>query len=75
MLAYAHAYDAQRLILLYPWRKELGEQVGVNRRWTIAETERRLDIATVDISCPNQVIDTLLTIVDRNGAAVSLKAA
>ena len=75
MLAYAQAYDAQRLILLYPWRKELGEQVGINRRWTIAGTERRLDIATVDVSRPNQVINSLRTILGCNEAAVSLKAA
>ena len=75
MLAYAQAYDAQRLVLLYPWRKELGEQVGVNRRWTITETERRLDIATVDVSRPCQVIDTLRTIMNCNGTAVSVKAA
>ena len=75
MLAYAQAYDAQRLVLLYPWRKNLGEQVGVNRRWTITETERRLDIATVDVSCPRQVIDTLRTIMNCNGTAASVKAA
>ena len=75
MLAYAQAYNAQRLVLLYPWRKELGEQVGVNRRWTIAGTERRLDIATVDVSRPCQVIDTLRAIVNCNGTTVSVKAA
>ena len=75
MLAYAQAYDAQRLVLLYPWRKELGEQVGVNKRWTIAGTERRLDIATVDVSRPCQVIDTLRAIVNCNGTTVSVKAA
>ena len=35
MLAYAHAYDARRVILLYPWHPGLPAP-GIYRRWSIA---------------------------------------
>ena len=76
MLAYAQAYNAQHLILLYPWQKELGIQEGVACNWTIAETERRLCIATVDVSRPRkEVIGALGEIVDCMAPPVSTKAA
>ena len=76
MLAYAQAYDAQHLILLYPWHKELGISEGVACKWTIEGTERRLCIATVDVSRPRrEVIDTLGEIVDCVEPPVSIKAA
>ena len=76
MLAYAQAYDAQHLILLYPWQKELGIQEGIACNWTIAGTERRLCIATVDVSRPRkEVIGALGEIVDCMEPPVSTKAA
>ena len=53
MLAYAQAYKAKRLVLFYPWLD--GLEKGVNKRWRVAGTERRLDIATVDVGEPRSV--------------------
>ena len=70
MLAYARAYGAGRLILLYPWHKELGEhgepdkKGRILRTWTVAEpgttaagseTACRLDVAVVDVGSPGAV--------------------
>ena len=63
MLAYAHAYDASRLVLLYPWHGDTGKPDGVCHEWTISGTKRRLDVATVDIGRPHTVIETLRGIV------------
>ena len=58
MLAYAHAYQAKRLALVYPWCAGMGEP-GRNRRWKIPDTGRVLDIVTVDISNPSSVGEVL----------------
>lgn len=58
MLAYAHAYEAHRLILLYPWDSHLGE-LGVLQRWTISGTNRVLESATVDVGDPSKIIEQL----------------
>ena len=80
MLAYARAYRAGRLILLYPWHKELGEHgapdnKGVLRTWKVAETRIatacRLDVAVVDVGCPEAVVAALRAIVD-SGASVDM---
>ena len=72
MLAYARAYGAGRLILLYPWHKELGEHEapdnkGILRTWKVAETGLatacRLDIAVVDVGHPGAVAVALQAIV------------
>ena len=70
MLAYARAYGAGRLILLYPWHKELGEHEepdkkgGILRTWKAAEPGAtaassraacRLDVAVVDVGSPGAV--------------------
>ena len=76
MLAYAQAYDAQHLVLLYPWQKELGHSEGVACKWTIAGTDRRLYIATVDVSCPlKEVIGALGNIVNCMEPPASTNAA
>ena len=49
MLAYGRAYDAKRLILLYPWSAELGEPEGICARWKAVGTGCPFDIATVDV--------------------------
>ena len=72
MLAYARAYNAKRLVLLYPWHQEMDEQPGLNRRWTVAgaSSDCRLDIATIDVGCPDKagrpdaVGDALRRIID-----------
>ena len=61
MLAYAQAYGAKRLVLLYPWLD--GLEKGVNRRWRVAGTERHLDVATVDVGEPRSVACALHKIV------------
>ena len=84
MLAYARAYGAGRLILLYPWHKELGEHEtpdkrGIIRTWKVAETGPgtgpgtacRLDVAVVDIGRPGAVAGALRAIVD-SGASVDM---
>ena len=44
MLAYAHAYDADRLILLYPWDSHIGDP-GILKEWSVAGTKRVLQAA------------------------------
>ena len=63
MHAYAHAYDAARLILVYPWRQEVIAQPGIARHWRIYGTRRILDVATVDVGCPEGVVESLRQIV------------
>ena len=72
MLTYARAYGAGRLILLYPWHKELGEhetpdKKGILRTWRVAETGPetacRLDVAVVDVGRPGAVAGALQAIV------------
>ena len=63
MLAYAHAYDAGRVILLYPWHPGLPAP-GIYRRWSIAATSIAFDIATVDIGQPDSVPKALQEIID-----------
>lgn len=63
MLAYAQAYDASRLVLLYPWHKEIGGPGIISRDWKVTGTSRQLDIATIDVGEPEQVVETLRHIV------------
>ena len=62
MLAYAQAYDASRLILLYPWYKGIGDPGIISRDWKITGTSRQLDIATIDVGQPEQVAEALRSI-------------
>ena len=61
MLVYGQAYDAKRLVLLYPWHSGLEE--GINRRWQVVRANRHLDIATVDVRNPSSVVSALRKIV------------
>ena len=70
MLAYAQAYKAKRLVLLYPWLD--GLEKGVNRHWRVAGTERRLDVATVDVGEPRSIGCALREIVGGLTANVEL---
>ena len=60
MLMYGQAYDAKRLVLLYPWHSGLE---GINRRWQLVRANRRLDIATVDVGNPSSVVSALRKVV------------
>ena len=62
MLAYAQAYQAHRLVLIYPWQKELGQK-EIIRHWRVSGTSCLFDIATVDVGNPDAVPDTLRRIV------------
>ena len=57
MLNYGQAYDAKRLVLLYPWHSGLTN--GINRTWAVVGTNRRLEVATVDVGEPSGVIGAL----------------
>ena len=57
MIAYAHAYKARHLVLIYPLCNGI-EGPGSVRRWKIPETNCPLDIVTVDIGQPNSVSKT-----------------
>ncbi|MCY3689542.1 MAG: hypothetical protein F4Y22_00270 [Gammaproteobacteria bacterium] len=61
LLAYARAYGANRVILLYPWHKDLDQPSdGICQRWSSAGDSTPFDIATVDVSKSNvQVRETL----------------
>ena len=61
MLVYGQAYDAERLVLLYPWRP--GLEKGVIKSWRVQGAQTRFDIATVDIGQLSSVARTLREIV------------
>lgn len=63
MLAYAHAYGARRVVLLYPWHPGLPAP-GIYRRWCIAATSIAFDIATVDIGRPDSAPKALREIIE-----------
>ena len=65
MLAYARAYNARRLVLLYPWHENLMAP-GIYRRWHVAGTSTTFDIATVDVGRPDSVRDELVEIMNDN---------
>ena len=67
MLAYARAWDARRLVLVYPWYEEMDEPPGLNRRWRVRGTDCRLDVATVDIGRPREAAETLRCICEYDG--------
>ena len=58
MLAYAQAYQAKRLALIYPWHNGMAAP-GLHESLRIPESDRRLDVVTVDVSHPDGVADTL----------------
>ena len=62
MLTYAQAYDAHRLILLYPWHSRLGDSLLL-RHWQIVGTSRWLDVACVDIGNTATVMQQLREII------------
>ena len=73
LLAYARAYRAQRVILLYPWHRNLNQpHAGICERWRSAgDPTTEFDIATVDVSKPNhEVRETLRKILDSRSVTV-----
>ena len=74
MLAYAHAYDAKRAILLFPWRPGLSAP-GIYRRWCIAATSIAFHVATVDVGQPDSVPKSLQEIIDGTDPKEDLQVA
>ena len=70
MLAYARAYGARRLVLIYLWHEEMGTRQGVHRRWFVTGTDCRLDVATVDVGRPGEVAEVLRGICECEPACV-----
>ncbi len=66
MLAYGRAYQAKRLVLLYPWHNHLTTP-GVCRSWRVKGSSMVLDIATVDIGNMDSVQTVLRRIVGNSG--------
>ena len=62
MLAYSQAYEAKRLVLLYPWHDRLGDP-GIHRTWQVSGTDIIFDIATIDLSKPDDVPPALHALV------------
>ena len=62
LLAYARAYEATRVVMLYPWHPGLPAP-GIHRRWHITGTSVAFDIATVDIGQPDSVPATVREII------------
>ena len=62
MLAYARAYRARHLVLLYPWHEEL-PKAGVCRHWRVSGSSTTFDVATVDIGRPDDMQSLLREIV------------
>ncbi|MYA44603.1 MAG: hypothetical protein F4Z31_22990 [Gemmatimonadetes bacterium] len=58
MLVYGQAYEAERVILVYPWHEAVGEQ-GIHRRWTVTGPGYDFETATVDVGHPDQVPQSL----------------
>ena len=70
MLAYARAYQARRLVLLFPWHEGLARK-PILRRWRVAGTATVFDVATVDVAKPRKVASALRKIVARSDHAPS----
>ena len=73
MLAYARAYDARRLVLLYPWHENL-TRTPILRRWRVTGTATTFEIASVDVSKPELVAKTLRDIVAADAGAAEVSA-
>ena len=67
MLAYGRAWNAERVILLYPWHKGLGREAGFARRWRATGAEGLfLEVSTVNVGIPEGVVDTLRSVVSKS---------
>ena len=67
LLAYARAYGAERVILLYPWHRDLPAAPGIMAHWWAPGPKGEripFDVATVDVGNPQTVPAALKTIVD-----------
>ena len=58
MLAYAEAWDAKRLVLVYPSPRGM-DKPGIVGEWRTSETDRPLDIVTVNVGRSETVVTAL----------------
>ena len=66
MIAYAQAYNAKRLVLLYPWHREMGKE-GILNHWRVSGTSCPLDVATINVGRrPDEVARTLNSMAQRH---------
>ncbi len=65
MLAYAHAYKAQRLTLIYPWHAKINKPPGLCQSWRVPKTDCPFDIVTVNVGGPDSVSGTLRDYTDQ----------
>ncbi len=73
MMAYAHVYDCNRLMLLYPHHHEAAEQQGMVKKYQIANKQGFLiGIATVDLLDPKRVRSFLKDLLLSEGTAFDL---
>ncbi len=63
MLVYGQAYDAERVVLIYPWREPIGAE-GIHRRWTVTGAGYRFETATVNMGRPDEVQRSLRRLFD-----------
>ena len=54
MLVYGQAYNAERVVLLYPWHEVIGEE-GIHRRWTVVGAGYDFETVTVNVGRPGEV--------------------
>ena len=64
MLAHGQAYNAERLVLIYPWHGKKNLQERIIRNLKVTESGRLFNIATVNVGRPDTVQDTLRHIVE-----------
>ena len=59
MLAYANAYSAKRLVLIYPWHGNRDQPAGQECSWQTNRAECPFDVATIDVARPLEAADAL----------------
>lgn len=59
MLAYADAYSAKRLVLIYPWHGNHDHPAGRECSWQTNRAECLFDVATIDVARPLEAADAL----------------
>jgi 5-methylcytosine-specific restriction enzyme subunit McrC len=73
MMAYAHVYDSNLLMLLYPHHDELNDGEGIHTLHRIADKqESRLAVATVALSDPRSVGSRLRSLLFENQTVFNL---
>ena len=64
MMAYAHVYDCERLMLLYPHHDGLGSPAPALLDHRIPSTSRRLSVATLSLADLGAIEDSIVALVE-----------